>query len=112
MNRPLVRFSKVFASLGVVAGIGLSALPEASAQEVVVQPDDAFIATAEPVYNNGVAHYWYGNRWYYRNGRSWASYAGGEPAYLHDYRFRTWPGGVYHAGYHYNAGYHGGGHRR
>jgi hypothetical protein len=73
MNRPLVRFSKVFASLSVVAGVCLSAPPEASAQEVVVQPDDAFIATAEPVYYNGVAHYWYRNHWYYRNGRSWAA---------------------------------------
>ena len=118
MTRPLVRFSKVFASLSVVAGVCLSAPPEASAQEAVVQPDDAYIATAEPVYYNGAAHYWYRNHWYYRNGRSWAGYGGREPGYLHDYRFRTWPGGVYHAGYHYNAGYHGGyhggggGHRR
>jgi hypothetical protein len=116
MNRPLVRFSKVFASLGVVAGLGLSAPREASAQEVVVQPDDAYIATAEPVYYNGAAHYWYRDRWYYRNGRSWAWYGGGEPGYLHDYRYRAWPGGVYHPGYHYSAGYgggyHGGYHRR
>ena len=118
MDRPLVRFSKVFASLSVVAGVYLSAPSEASAQEVVVQPDAAYIATAEPVYYNGAAHYWYRNHWYYRNGGTWAGYRGGEPGYLHDYRFRTWPGGVYHAGYHYNAGYHGGyhggggGHRR
>jgi hypothetical protein len=118
MDRPLVRFSKVFASLSVVACVCLSAPSEASAQEVVVQPDAAYIATAEPVYYNGAAHYWYRNHWYYRNGGTWAGYRGGEPGYLHDYRFRTWPGGVYHAGYHYNAGYHGGyhggggGHRR
>jgi hypothetical protein len=116
MNRPLVRFSKVFASLGVVAGLGLCAPHEASAQDVIVQPDDAYIATAEPVYYNGLAHYWYRNRWYYRNGRSWAWYGGGEPGYLHDYRYRVWPGGVYHPGYHYSAGYgggyHGGYHRR
>jgi hypothetical protein len=108
MNRPLVSFSKVFASLGVVAGICLSGAPKASAQEVVVYPDNAYIATAEPVYYNGSAHYWYRDRWYYRNGRNWAWYRGGEPGYLHDYRYRVWPGGVYHAGYHYNAGYHGG----
>jgi len=71
-------------------------------------------APTEPVYYNGNAHYWYRDRWYYRNGRTWAWYRGGEPGYLHDYRFRVWPGGVYHPGYHYGAGYHGGGnyHRR
>jgi hypothetical protein len=108
MNRPLVSFSKVFASLSVVAGICLVAPRVASAQEVVIYPDNAYVATAEPVYYNGFAHYWYRDRWYYRNGRSWAWYRGGEPGYLHDYRFRAWPGGVYHPGYHYGAGYHGG----
>jgi hypothetical protein len=116
MNRPLASFSKLFASLGVVVGVGLCASPEASAQEVVAYPDAAYIATAEPVYYNGAAHYWYRDRWYYRNGRNWASYGGGEPGYLHDYRYRAWPGGVYHPGYHYAAGYgggyHGGYHRR
>jgi hypothetical protein len=129
MNRRIVNvcFSKAFGSLGIVAGICLVAPTEASAQEVVVYPDAAYIAAAEPVYFNGVGHYWYRDRWYYRNGRSWAWYHGaGEPAYLHDYRFRVWPGGVYHPGYHYSAGYgggwhggwhgehgeHGGGHRR
>jgi len=105
MNRPLFRLSRVFASLGVVAGLSLTAPPEASAQEVVVYPGDAYIATAQPVYYNGSAHYWYRDRWYYRDGRSWAWYHGGEPAYLHDYRFHRWPGGVYHPGYHYTAGY-------
>jgi hypothetical protein len=116
MNRPLVRLSRVFASLGVAAGLSLVAPVEASAQEVVVTyPGDAYVATAEPVYYNGVAHYWYRDRWYYRDGRNWAWYHGGEPGYLHDYRFRRWPGGVYHPGYHYSAGYAhggGGGHRR
>ncbi len=111
MNRPLIVLSKAFASLSLVAGISLSAPSNASAQEVVVYPDDAYIATAEPVYYNGQAHYWFHDRWYYRNGRTWASYGGGEPRYLHDYRFRVWPGGVYRPGYHYAGGYHGG-HRR
>jgi hypothetical protein len=72
MNR-LARFSKLFASLGVVAGMGLCASPQAAAQEVVVSPDDAYIATAEPVYYNGAAHYWYRDRWYYRTGITAAS---------------------------------------
>jgi len=111
MNRPLVSLSRVLGSLGLIAGVCLLAPRDASAQEVVIYPDDAYIAAAEPVYYNGVPHYWYRDRWYYRNGRSWAWYGGGEPGYLHDYRFRVWPGGAYHPGYHYNAGYwHG--HRR
>jgi hypothetical protein len=114
MNRPLNALSKLLVSVGLVAGISLCAPSDASAQEVVVYPDDAYIATAEPVYYNGADHYWYRDRWYYRNGRSWAWYQGGEPRYLHDYRFRAWPGGVYHPGYHYHGGggYHGGWHGR
>jgi len=103
MNRMLVRLSKAAAAVGVVAGLSLLAPSSASAQEVVY-PDDAYVASATPVYYNGVAHYWYRDRWYYRNGASWAWYHGGEPGYLHDYRFRTWPGGVYHPAYRY--GYH------
>jgi len=64
MSRPLLRFSKVFASLGVVAGIGLATCPEASAQAVVVYPDDAYVAVAQPVYYNGIPNYWYRDRWY------------------------------------------------
>lgn len=106
------------ASLGVVAGIGLVAPSRASAQEVVVYyPDSAYIAAAEPVYYNGIPHYWYRDRWYYRNGPSWSwYYGGGEPGYLREYRYRVWPGAVYHPVYHYSAGYggghHGGWHRR
>jgi hypothetical protein len=112
MNRPLVTRLGLLTALGVAAGVGLATVP-ASAQEVVVYPDPAYVATADPVYYNGVAHYWYRDRWYYRDGAGhWAWYHGGEPGYLHDYRFRTWQGGVYHPGYHYAAGYHGGYHRR
>lgn len=110
MSRPLVSFSKVFAALGVVTCIGLSASPEASAQQVVVYPDDAYVAVAQPVYYNGVANYWYRDRWYYRNGANWGWYGGGEPGYLRGYRYHNWPGGVYHPGYHYGAGYGGGYH--
>jgi hypothetical protein len=31
-------------------------------------PPDAFIATSEPFYYGGYASYWYGGRWYYRDG--------------------------------------------
>jgi hypothetical protein len=111
MNRPLFSRLAFLATLGVSAGLCLTAAP-ASAQGIVVYPDAGYIATAEPVYYNGVPHYWYRDRWYYRDGRRWSWYRNGEPGYLHDYRYRVWPGGVYHPGYHYAAGYHGGYHRR
>jgi hypothetical protein len=112
MNRPIVNFWKLLGTLAIIAGPSLTSTAPASAQEVVINPDAAYIAAAEPVYYNGMAHYWYRDRWYYRNGGGWAWYRGGEPAYLHDYRYRAWPGGVYHPGYHYAAGYHGGYHHR
>jgi len=110
MNRPLVTLTKVLASVGLFAAVSLAAPSDASAQAVVVYPDDAYIASAEPVYYNGAAHYWYCDRWYYRNGGQWAWYHDGEPRWLHDYRYRAWPGGVYHPRYHYAGGYHGGYH--
>jgi hypothetical protein len=48
-------------------------------------PPDAFIATAEPVYFDGHASYWYGNRWYYRDGGRWTHYDR-EPAGLNQRR--------------------------
>ncbi|HEY4011993.1 MAG TPA: hypothetical protein VGM06_01535 [Polyangiaceae bacterium] len=110
MNRPFVRRLTLVATLGVAVTLGLAVAP-AYAQEVVY-PDAAYIATAEPVYYKGTPHYWFHDRWFFRDGAHWGWYRGGEPAYLHDYRFRVWPGGVYHPGYHYAAGYHGGHHRR
>ncbi len=48
-------------------------------------PPDAFIATAEPIYFDGHASYWYGNRWYYRDGGGWNHYDH-EPAGLYQRR--------------------------
>jgi hypothetical protein len=110
MSRPNVTLLKVLSSVGLAAGICLCAAPEASAQEVIVYPDSSYVAVAQPVYYNGIAHYWYRDRWFYRTGTGWGWYAGGEPGWLHDYRYRTWPGGVYYPGYHYGAGYGGGYH--
>lgn len=44
-------------------------------------PPSAYIATAAPVYYGGRPAYWYGNRWYYREGANW-SYYRNEPPYL------------------------------
>ena len=48
-------------------------------------PPDAYIATTEPVYFDGHASYWYGNRWYYRDGGGWNHYDR-EPAGLYQRR--------------------------
>ncbi len=48
-------------------------------------PSDGFVATQDPVYYDGQATYFYGNRWYYRNNGGW-SYYRSEPAYLRQYR--------------------------
>src|ERR1700691_2610576 len=90
MNRPLAVVSKlVLACLAVVAVASLSgcaeevavAPPPQPAVAVGIYPPDAYIATAAPVYYNGVPSYYYGGRWYYRNAGAWAYY-GAEPAYL------------------------------
>ena len=43
-------------------------------------PPDAYIATTEPVYVDGRAAYWYGGRWYYRDGGGWRHYDREPPA--------------------------------
>lgn len=48
-------------------------------------PSDGFVATEDPVYYDGQATYFYGGRWYYRNGGGWSAYRS-EPAYLRQYR--------------------------
>jgi hypothetical protein len=37
-------------------------------------PPDEYIATTEPVYFEGRPSYWYGDRWYYRQGGRWSHY--------------------------------------
>ena len=48
-------------------------------------PPEAYIATATPVYYEGYPSYWYGNRWYRREGTGWRAYRN-EPEYLRNYR--------------------------
>src|ERR1700722_14191777 len=73
--------------------------------EVVVEPPADFIATSTPVYFEGRPAYWYGNRWYYRDGARWGYYHD-EPGYLHDWR------GHHEFAPHYYGRGHGGGYRR
>jgi hypothetical protein len=53
-------------------------------------PPDSFIATTEPFYFEGHAAYWYGNRWYYRDGNHWGHYDR-EPAGLAQRRMQGGP---------------------
>jgi hypothetical protein len=57
----------------------------AKAQEVVVYPPPEFLATTAPVYFEGRPAYWWGGRWYYRNGAAWGFYRE-EPGFLRDWR--------------------------
>jgi len=85
--------------------LALSSTPAGAQVEVSISPPAWFIATASPVYYDGHASYWYGNRWYYRDGGAWRNYHG-EPGYLHDYR------GHHEQGRQFYGRAHGGGYRR
>jgi hypothetical protein len=58
---------------------------EAKAQIVVAGPPAAYVASYEPIYYNGFAHYYYRNRWYYRDHNAWRGYDR-EPGFLHEHR--------------------------
>ena len=70
---------------GVALASCLAAVPARAEVVVEVFPPAAFIATATPVYFEGHAAYWWGNRWYYRDGAAWRFYHD-EPGYLRDWR--------------------------
>jgi hypothetical protein len=87
MNRSITE-KLVFAILPIAAiAIGYSQ-EEAQAQYAEVQyapPPPAYVASYEPVYYNGYAHYLYRNRWLYRNHGAWRGY-GHEPGFLNGRR--------------------------
>jgi hypothetical protein len=79
-------------------------------------PPDAYIATADPYYFDGHASYWYGNRWYYRDGGHWAHYDH-EPPALYQRRIQAAPARRSYESYRGHApsarpASHGGGHGR
>jgi hypothetical protein len=90
---------------GAVAAC-LASTPAAAQIRVEVFPPSWFIATARPVYYEGRPAYWYGNRWYYRDGRNWHSYRE-EPSYLREHRGRRHDQRQY-----YGRDHEGGMHRR
>jgi|HubBroStandDraft_2_1064218.scaffolds.fasta_scaffold179359_2 hypothetical protein len=69
-----------------ISGCEVSAYPDNTYVDGDYPPAD-YIATVEPVYFEGHAAYWYGNRWYYRDGARWGHYDR-EPPGLVGYRGR------------------------
>jgi hypothetical protein len=77
--------AKLVLSVAVpLAAVAAYAAP-AEAQVVYTYPSAAYVASYQPVYYNGYAHYYYNNSWYYRDHGGWHGYAT-EPGYLHGYR--------------------------
>jgi hypothetical protein len=64
-----------------VGAVALCLTTTPAEAQIVLYPPAAYIATTAPVYYQGHASYWYGNRWYYRNGAGWGSYDR-EPSFL------------------------------
>jgi hypothetical protein len=92
MNRTLSKL--LFAAVLPLAAV-TSYVPEAHAQAIVVgYPPATYVASYSPVYYNGYAHYYYGNRWWYRDHVGWHNWAT-EPGYLGGYR-AGWGGRRYH----------------
>jgi hypothetical protein len=87
--RIVVTTLKGFLFAGAIAA-GLASTPARAQIEVSLFPPAAFIATSSPVYYEGHAAYWYGNRWQYREGGNWHSYRE-EPSYLRESRGRHEP---------------------
>lgn len=53
-------------------------------------PTPEFIATTPPVFFEGHAAYWFGGRWYFRDGRAWRYYRE-EPSFLRERRMHHEP---------------------
>jgi hypothetical protein len=87
MNRAI----KVLSVVVPLCAVGALFSADAKAQVVVYgAPPPAVVASYDPVYYNGYAHYYYGNRWYYRDhGGAWRYYD--HHPYLDGYRGR-WEG--------------------
>jgi hypothetical protein len=72
---------------GAVVASCLASTPARAGIEIEIFPPAWYVATARPVYYEGHAAYYYGNRWHYRDrdGRGWRNYRE-EPRYLREYR--------------------------
>jgi hypothetical protein len=60
--------------------------------DVAYYPSAGFIATAQPVFYDGHASYWYNGHWVYRDGGGRWGYYRSEPGYLAGRRGGSGPG--------------------
>jgi hypothetical protein len=104
MTRTLLKMLKGILYSGVVAAC-LASTPAQAQVEVRVYPPAWYVATTRPVYFEGRPAYWWGDRWYYREGRQWRHYRE-EPSYLRERR------GGHERDRHYYGRDHDGGFRR
>jgi len=105
VTRTLMKASKVVVCVGAIITC-VACVPALGQIDVEVGPPAEYIATATPVYFEGRPAYWYGNRWYYRDGPGWHAFRE-EPRYLGEYRMHhREPARVYY------GRAHGGGFRR
>ena len=110
MTQNLVTTVKSILYVGVVLSC-LVGTPARAQVEVVIRPPSWFIATTWPVYFEGHASYWYGDRWYYRDGGAWRYYHD-EPTYLRDHRGGHERGRQFYGRTRGGAGDRGGGRQR
>jgi hypothetical protein len=90
MNGPIPW--KLVSAILPVAAIAIAYAHKAQAQ--FAPPPPAYVASYEPVYYNGSAHYLYRDRWFYRDHAAWRGYEH-EPRFLHDRR-GEWGHHVHH----------------
>ena len=116
MNRTAAMFCKAaiagVSHLTAVAATGCGG--EVAVAEPAYYPPAAYVASTAPVYYEGRPAYFYGDRWYYRDGGGWGYYRN-EPEYLRGRRGLYVGVGVgYNRGYVYRGGrgYGGRGYRR
>jgi hypothetical protein len=82
----MTRTTRIHLLKGLVFVSCLAAIPVRAGIKIELRfPTPEFIATTAPVYYQGHAAYWYGDRWYYRDGGNWRAYDD-EPHELRDYR--------------------------
>jgi len=73
------------AAVAVATAVLAGTASEATAEHVILPPA-AYVASYEPFYVNGMAHYWYRDRWFYRDHGVWKWYGPGlEPAFLREH---------------------------
>jgi hypothetical protein len=83
--RRLLGIALLCATATMACGCAVEAYPANYPGDDGDYPPADFVATAEPVYYDGHATYWYGNHWVYRDGNRWSSYRQ-EPRELAEHR--------------------------